>query len=298
MYGAVAPHLTLDGEVKSLTATLEVSPDGVVVDVSPTPIDVDVSGPQRATGEGTYHLKRTGPGAGQEMTATFTGSFGGVDVSAAAGLLGDHIDAARLSIPRATPAQLTALFPDGQPIRVPVSAELELTGELSSVHFETWLAFERGGSIDGAGTLATGGDPTLVADVMVNAVDPRVILAVGSATPVDAAGDVTITMGEAVTTIDAGARAQPFELAGQLVPSIDARAGRVQGVWNGVARIHEVGAPAKATFSYDPRVGDGDFEVEAVAASLRAVPRLRSGSTGRRASAARARGATVRSTPT
>ena len=298
VHGAVAPPLTLDGTVARLTATLEVSPDdGVVVDVYPTPIDVDVSGPRRAVGEGTYHLKRTGPGAGQEMTASFAGSFGGVDVRAAAGLLGDRIEGATLAVTRATPAAIAALLPDGPLLRVPVSAEVELGGRAVERPLRARLAFDGGGSIDAAGTLATGGVPSLVAAVAVHAVDPRVALDVASATPVDAAGHVAIAMGRAPGTIDADARTQPFLLAGHLVPGVDARASRAHGVWSGLAGIHELGAPAEASFSYDPRVGL-DFEVEAAAARCAPCPASRSGSTGRRASASRAPGATARSTPT
>jgi translocation and assembly module TamB len=89
---------------------------------------------------------------------------------------------------------------------------------------------------------------------------------------VDAKGKVAITVGK-TTKIEAEATTQPFELANNVIPGVDAKATLDDGVWSGSADVNEAGVPAHATFSVDPKAGVR-FDVSARAASLRGIRRV------------------------
>jgi translocation and assembly module TamB len=268
-HGSFAPPAALDGDVTNVSARLWITAEeGLVIDVDPTQVQASTPLPGRIAGSLTFQLQRTGPGDGLVMAATFTGKVGDVGTHASARLHGARLEGA-IAIPHATPQEVASLLPEARALRAAGSLAIVAEGELPDLHFDTGVVFDGGGEIDASGTLATRAPLNLDAAVTVRGVDPRVVLDLHAATPVSAAGHLHVADG----TVDADARTASFSLSGHLIPGVDARARREDGAWSGTAGVHEVGAPAQVSFSYDPR-GALDVEVDAEVASFRAVPRL------------------------
>ena len=105
---------------------------------------------------------------------------------------------------------------------------------------------------------------TLDVGITVSDLDPRAVLDVPSATPASAKAHVWIEAGSGGRLkIDADAQTQPFAVAGNAVPAVDAKASLADGQWKGAVKVDEPGAPLHATFGFDPAADDLSFEAEA-----------------------------------
>ena len=274
-HGAVAPSAPIDAELSGTLASVQVGPSGVVVDVPrnhlvarapvPRPLEADVS----------YRLEVGKDGL--KMDSGIDGTFGGVEVHVkGASMHGDHVHA-RVEVPRVTGEQIAGLIPATPPpkipLRVPVGVVVEADGDLPRIGFKTTVSPEGGGSVETKGQFDVASPQTLDAEITISKFDPRVILEVPSAAPLDAHGHVHLALG-AEPKIDADVSTQPFALSGQPIPGVDAKASLVNGTWSGKASVHEKGAPVDASFTFAPKDGL-HFDVDARVASLRAVSRLK-----------------------
>jgi len=271
-HGDIAPP-NFDAEITGAVGHLEVGADGLSIDVQPSHADLRAPLPNPLAGAVTYRL-RGAPGQELVMEGGFDGKVGELDVHASGTLSGSRVTG-RVEVPHALRGAIASLLPGAPPpipLRVPVSALIEAEGALPEVAFKTTLSFEDGGTIHAEGTLAARIPLTVDVGVIVHGVDPRVVLDVPSATPIDASGHVFVEVG-ADTRIDADATTAPFVLAGNTIPKVVASARFAHGVWSATAKVDEIGAPLAATVAVDAQ-GGVDFDVTAKVASLRAVPRL------------------------
>ena len=147
-----------------------------------------------------------------------------------------------------------------------------MDGALPELAIKSKLSFDSGGWASLDGTLALGSPLTANVGAELHGIDPRVILDVPSAKPIDAHAHVWIVAGD-VPKIDIEASTEAFDIAGNVIPAVEAKASFTGGVWRGAAVVHEDGVPAHGTFTFDAKNGLG-FAVHASAVSLRKIVRV------------------------
>jgi translocation and assembly module TamB len=243
--------------------------------VQPTHLDARAPLPRPLAATAVFKLQ--GDASGSRMSAGVEGTIGDLTVRTDARLQGSHL-AAHVEIPHATAEAVASLVPVRPPptipLRVPVSAVIDAEGDLPDIDFKTRLTLENSGSLSVDGKIGLRSSFTLDAGLKVDAVDPRAILDVASATPLSATGHVHLEAGKDVR-IDAEATTEPFALAGNPVPRVNVKAVLADGVWKAAATVDEPGAPVHGTFTFDPAARDLGFDVEGKVPSLRGVARLK-----------------------
>lgn len=277
--GPVAAGVNLDTDLSRVTGSVRVDRDGVRVDIGPSRLDARAPVPQPLAGDLGFHLrvppsKGAEPGGPPRLEASFDGRLGEIDLRLGASMEGPHV-AAKVEVPRATPAAISAFLPDKStklPLTRPASATVLAEGDLPELGLDAKVDFEGGGGVDAKGKLSIAAPTTLDLAFVIRALDPRVALPVAEATPLDAKGRVKIGLGADVT-IDASVTTKPLSLAGQPIPAVEAEAALAKGAWRGSAKVDEPGAPTTATFSFNPAEGLA-FDAEAHASSLRGISRL------------------------
>jgi translocation and assembly module TamB len=166
--------------------------------------------------------------------------------------------------------------PPSIPLRVPVSAVIEAEGELPEIEFKTRFDFEGGGWATADGSVALHAPPVIEVGLTVHEVNPQVIADVRSATPLNAKAHARIELGSALDMkIDADATTEPFMIAGNPIPAVDAKAALDRGVLKGALKVDEAGAPLHGTFSFDMRNKKLGFEAETRVADLRGIRRVK-----------------------
>jgi translocation and assembly module TamB len=278
-HGAIAPPVTVDAALTKVAGSVLVSAEGVDVDVGPVRLDARAPAPQPLAGDVRFRLhvppaKPGEPPAPPRMEAGFDGRLGELDLSLAATMEGQHVNA-KATVPKATPAVIASFLPDKSqklPLRVPVSVVVKADGDLPQLNLDVSVELEKMGALAAAGLLSLTSPPTLDLSLNVRALDPRAVLEVPDATPLDAEGHVKLTLG-AEPTIDASATTKPLTVAGTPIPGLKAHATLAHGEWKGGADVDEPGAPTTATFTMNPAQGLR-FEVDSNARSLRAIRRL------------------------
>lgn len=282
-HGEVTPSTAVDADVRGAVASVLLDSSGMTVKVLPARVEVRAPVPQPLVGEVVYdmHIPPALPAPGpMRLTAGFDGRVGELEVHTRAAMDGNHVSA-QTEVPRATAEAIAALIPGKPaiPLRVPIALTAEADGDLPEIRIDAKVAFEGGGALDTRCALTVAAPLRLDAGFTVDGVDPRVVLAVPSATPLRAKGRVRLELGSE-TAIEASVDTEPLEIAGQVVPSVEAHAALAHGEWSGGVSVDELGAPTTGSFSFD-RAGLLRFQVESRAASLRAVPRLRAPVDGR-----------------
>jgi translocation and assembly module TamB len=279
-HGAVVPTAVIDGKLAHLVGVVRVDAGGVRVDVEPAHLEAQARPalPVPVEGDVSFHLL-VPPSRGAEpgplrLETGFDGHLGPTELHLGAVLDGNHLRA-RVEAPRVTPEAIVSFLPDKStklPIHQPVSVVATADGDLPDLRVEARLGLEDGGGLDARGKLALGAPPSLELDFGVHRFDPRVVLDVAAATPLDAEGHVRLGFGSDLV-IDARVTTKPLSLAGNPIPGLTAQASLARGVWKGSAHADEDGAPTDASVTFDAQDGLR-FEVESDARSLRAVRRL------------------------
>ena len=272
-HGSLSPSAPIDAELYDTVVSVKVGGDGLGIVVGPHRLVTRAPVPKPLEGQISLRLDSNGDTLG--VVSGFDGTFGGVELHAHAEMHGNHV-AARLEVPHVTAEEITSFLPPPPPqipLRVPVGVVVVAEGDLPEIGFTTTVTLEGSGSVGAEGTFSLRDPMTLDTNLTVSALDPRAILELPSATPLDAAGHVHLTLGPDLK-IDAAVTTKPFELGGNVIPGLDAKAALAEGAWKGSAHVDEKGAPLDATFGFSPKEGV-TFDVDARVASLRAVSRLR-----------------------
>jgi translocation and assembly module TamB len=275
VHGEVAPPTVLDTEVQGLVASVAVDPDGVTINAQKLHIDARAPLPLPLTATTSLHMKLAEV---MEIAGAIDGKVGDIDLHVEGKLDGQHVTA-RVDVPHATPAAIAAFLPKGTtlPLHATLSETLEVEGDLPDLKVKSRLAVDGGGDITVDGKVHAAAPVHIEADAVVAKVDPRVALDLPSATPINAKAHGELDAGGALK-IKATATTEPFQLGPNLVPGVDAEAKLEDGVWTATAHVHETGAPATASVTFDK---EGlRFEASVDVPSIHAYPRVKLPVTG------------------
>ncbi|MGK4003660.1 translocation/assembly module TamB domain-containing protein [Sorangium sp. So ce1036] len=275
VHGTVAPGRPLDATVEDLRASL------VVADRSqytlerariterrllPVPVEARISG--------RVIVPEDAP---LDVAAQVEGSVGAIPL-VAEGSLKDERLSARASSARVTPEAALAIDP-GAPLARPLAVTVTAEGALSDLAVTARAAVldplvepdAVTGEVVARARLDARAPERIAAEVRVTELDPRAFAATAPAARVNAEvrGEIFLD-DEGGPRVVAEAHTEPFTVAGQRVPAIDARATLERGALRVDATVHEPGAPIEARVARSEE-GEITFEARSEIPSLGAV---------------------------
>jgi translocation and assembly module TamB len=270
----------IDGELTGGVARLEVGSEGLTLDVGPTRTRLRAPLPIDLVGDVTFGLRRMEPELVSRMTLGFEGTLGELALRTTGALAGAHL-VARVDVPLATARTIASLLPAPPPripLRVPVSALIDVEGDLPALAFRSELAFDGGGSASADGTLDIRAPFAMNLALRLRSLPAQIILGLPATAPISGIsgeGHVSIRAGPTLR-MDVGLATRPFAVGGVTIPALEARAASSpEGDWSGSADAAEPGMPIHATFTANPRTTDADVTLDATISSLRKLQRVR-----------------------
>lgn len=267
----------IDADARDVTAFVRVEPGSVAIDLAPVRVTERALLARPIEGAAALLVRLQGPKdegdpapSTLRLSASFAGRAGDVGVVAATHLEGRHLEVAAV-VPRALPEQVRAIAP-AYPLLDAVAVSATASGDLPTLDFQVKAITDRNGSAAAQGHVVLGRPLRADCTFSTDALDARVALATGPALAVTSRGKVHVDLGTLVfVRVDAATDAT--SLGGTPVPATEATA-VFDGIgWSGSAKIHEPGAPTRATFS-TTQDGGVRFDVTADVPSLAKAPRL------------------------